>query len=178
MDHVNPEAHVKFFKAADEIVAGGGRATLRAVLERAGVGSMRDITTAMQLWRARGQPLAEVSATAPESLLASVEQLWRAAYEKAMARVGDERRALAAATAAAQSQVEEVTALAELFESQRDTLATQLAEVTRERDGAKERVVALDAQLRAHQQFFEEKLKAMLSKAPSRKAPRTEKKAS
>jgi len=177
MDNVNPEAHARFYTAADEIVAGGGRATLRAVHERAG-GSMRDITAAMQLWRARGQPLQEVSAAAPEGLLASVEQLWKEAYERAMSRVGDERRALAAATAAAQAQVEEITALAELFESQRDTLATQLAAVTRERDGAKERVVELDAQLKSHQTFFEEKLKAMFSKAPARKGPRTEKKAS
>jgi hypothetical protein len=139
---------------------------------------MRDITAAMQLWRTRGQPLQEVSAAAPEGLLASVEQLWKEAYERAMSRVGDERRVLAAATATAQAQVEEVTGLAELFELQRDTLATQLADVTRERDGAKERVVELVAQLKSHQTFFEEKLKAMLSKAPARKGPRTEKKAS
>lgn len=178
MDNVNPETHVRFFKAADEIVAAGGRATLRAVLEHVGAGSMRDITTAMQLWRARGQPLPEVSATAPESLLASVEQLWSAAYEKAMARVGDERRALAVASAAAQAQVEEITGLAAFYELQRDTLATQLAEVTGERDGAKARVVELDAQLKSHQAFFEEKLKTMLSKAPTRKGPRIGAKAS
>lgn len=178
MDDIDTEPYAKFFSAADQLVAVGGRATLRAVLERAGSGSMRDVTAAMQQWRARRQPLPEVSSKAPESFHAVVEQLWTDARERAMAHVDEERKGLASATVAAKAEVDEITALAELFETQRNGLATQLADAMRERDSARKSAAELEAQLKAHQAFFEEKLRTVLLKAATRKAPRAEKKAS
>lgn len=155
-----PPTYAKFAAVADELVAQKERPTLRAVLQRAGSGSMRDVSAAMAIWRQRSRPLAEVSTKAPEALLATVEKLWEEAYARAMARVEEERRALAAASAQTQAQMDEVTELAELFESERDALKLKLEQVTSERDTAKETAASMQTQLQAYQAMFSEHLQA------------------
>ena len=160
-----PESYARFWQAADALAAQGKRATLRAVLEAAGEGSMRDVTRAMEIWRQRAQPLTEVSAAVPEALMESVQKLWEAAFARAMARVAEERKALAAAMVSAETKVEELQEMGEWLEGERDAVVAKLATVTAERDVALERVKVVEAEVSSLKALCEGELERLVSRA-------------
>lgn len=167
-----PESFTRFWNAADELAASAVRPTLRKMLEKVGSGRVRDVSRTMEIWRPRRQPLPDVSAALPDGLLASARQLWQSTYERAMARVAEERAALATTTANVEAHREEVTKFAALFESQRDELRTQLKTASKERDAASESVRKLEAQVTALEELCAERLQSLL-RGSQRPKPKT-----
>ena len=163
-----PENYARFWAAADELAAANVRPTLRGVLEKAG-GSMRDVTRAVDLWRQRAVPLSEVTAPAPDALIASAREMWRDACERAGALVNEERKALAAAAVNVQAQIEEVTEVAALYESQRDDLALRLDQITTERDSALKRVRSLEAKADSLEQMCGKQMEAIATLGSAKK---------
>ena len=175
MDEIS-ESYVRFWAAADELEAAGKKASLRSVLIMAGGGSMRDVSKAMEIRRQRTQPLAQVSAVAPESLIDGVQQLWNDAQAQAMLCVREERTAMAGAIASTEAKAEELKELAELFEGERDAARTMLDVATAERDTALERVRALEAEVASLNGLCETGLKKLFERAqagtPKRAVPK------
>ena len=128
-----------------------------------------------KIWRqGAATPLPEVTAPAPEALIASAHQMWRDACELAGARVLQERKALAGAVVDVQAQIEEVTEVAALYESQRDALTLQLAHVTSELNAGQERLQALEAQVVSLERLCGERMEAIGARGTARKAAQSD----
>lgn len=160
----------RFFEAADALAAEGVKPTLRAVMDRAGGGSMRDICAAMQQWRQRKQRIPVPASEPPETLAVAIKDIWQAALAQAFATIEHERRALAQASAAQQDEVEEIKELAEQIERERDALAAELESAKQARDAAEERARVLQAEVDALKGLCEQKLADMVERARIRKA--------
>lgn len=145
----------RYHAAARELEAKGERATLRAVRQAVGGGSMTDVAAAMQLYRERAIPSTERSDGVPEPMLAAVSDLYRRAQDEATSLVAAERAALAAAQQDVQAFRLEIQDVAVDVERERDAALAGA-------ESAKAEVEAVTAQLnkaRGRMEHLEELLR-------------------
>lgn len=148
--------------AVDALVAQGQQPTIRAIRERLGTGSPNTVHKHLTAWR-EARPVAGVAAQElPQALMAAIAaEIGRAA---AQSRAEIEGRLVQA-----QGEAAELATAGELIEAERDALATQVAELTRERDtlaGKAEQQaadLAIQAQRIEHEQHAAESARVELA---------------
>jgi chromosome segregation ATPase len=113
--------------AADALVGAGQQPTIRAVRERLSTGSPNTIHKHLTAWRQARTVAAAAAPELPKALTAAIA----AEIERAAARA---RAEIEAQLAQAQGEAAELAAAGEALEAERDALAEQVAELTRERD--------------------------------------------
>lgn len=113
--------------AADALVGEGQQPTIRAIRERLGTGSPNTVHKHLTAWR-EARPVAVAAAPElPQALSTAIAaEIERAA---AQARAQIEGRLVQS-----QGEAAELAAAGEVIEAERDALAEQVAELTRERD--------------------------------------------
>jgi len=112
--------------AADALVGAGQQPTIRAVRERLGTGSPNTIHKHLTAWR-QARPVAAAAHELPQALTAAIAaEIERAALQA--------RAEIDGRLAQAQGEAAELAAAGEAIEAERDALAEQVAELTRERD--------------------------------------------
>jgi colicin import membrane protein len=113
--------------AADALVGDGQQPTIRAVRERLGTGSPNTVHRHLAAWREARPVVAASAPELPHTLTAAIADEIERAAARARAEIEDRL---------VQSQVEaaELATAGELLELERDDLAEQVAELTRERD--------------------------------------------
>jgi colicin import membrane protein len=113
--------------AADALVGEGQQPTIRAIRERLGTGSPNTVHKHLTAWREARPVAAAAAPELPQALTAAIAaEIERAA---AQARAEIEGRLVQA-----QGEAAELAAAGEVIEAERDALAEQVAELTRERD--------------------------------------------
>ena len=113
--------------AADALVGEGQQPTIRAIREHLGTGSPNTVHKHLTAWR-EARPVA--GAAAPE-----LPHALTAAIAAEIERVAAQARAqIEGRWVQAQSEAAELAAAGEVIEAERDALAAQVAELTRERD--------------------------------------------
>ena len=113
--------------AADALVGEGQQPTIRAIRERLGTGSPNTVHKHLTAWREARPVAAAVAPELPQALTAAIAaEIERAAVQ---ARAEIEGRLVQA-----QGEAAELAAAGEVIESERNGLAEQVAELTRERD--------------------------------------------
>ncbi len=113
--------------AADALVGEGQQPTIRAIRERLGTGSPNTVHKHLTAWREARPVAAAAAPELPQALTAAIAaEIERAA---AQARAEIEGRLVQA-----QGEAVELAAAGEVIEAERDALAEQVAELTRERD--------------------------------------------
>lgn len=113
--------------AADALVGEGQQPTIRAIRERLGTGSPNTVHKHLTAWREARPVAAAAAPELPQALTAAIAaEIERAA---AQARAEIEGRLVQA-----QGEAAELAAAGEVIEAERDGLAEQVAELTRERD--------------------------------------------
>ena len=112
---------------ADALVGEGQQPTIRAIRERLGTGSPNTVHKHLTAWREARPVAAAAAPELPQALTAAIAaEIERAA---AQARAEIEGRLVQA-----QGEAVELAAAGEVIEAERDALAEQVAELTRERD--------------------------------------------
>ena len=112
---------------ADALMGEGQQPTIRAVRERLGTGSPNTIHKHLTAWREARPVAAAAAQDLPQTLTAAIA----AEIERAAAKA---RAEIEARLVQAQTEAAELAAAGEVIEVERDTLAEQVAELTRERD--------------------------------------------
>lgn len=113
--------------AADALVGEGQQPTIRAIRERLGTGSPNTVHKHLTAWREARPVAAAAAPELPQALTAAIAaEIERAA---AQARAEIEGRLVQA-----QGEAAELATAGEVIEAERDALAEQVAELTRERD--------------------------------------------
>lgn len=113
--------------AADALVGEGQQPTIRAIRERLGTGSPNTVHRHLSAWREARPVAAAAAPELPQALTVAIAaEIERAA---AQARAQIESRLVQS-----QAEAAELAAAGEVIETERDALAEQVAELTRERD--------------------------------------------
>lgn len=139
--------------AADALVGEGQQPTIRAIRERLGTGSPNTVHRHLTAWREARPVAAAAAPELPQALTAAIAtEIERAA---AQARAEIEGRLVQA-----QGEAAELSAAGEAIEAERDTLAEQVAELTRERDTLAGKAEQQAADLVEHAQRIEREQQA------------------
>jgi chromosome segregation ATPase len=113
--------------AADALVGEGQQPTIRAIRERLGTGSPNTVHKHLTAWREARPVAAAAAPELPQSLTAAIA----AEIERAAAQARGE---IEGRLVQAQAEAADLAAAGEVLEAERDALAEQVAELTRERD--------------------------------------------